>query len=58
MSTRDDRRYRSYKKLATWCPTVRKIVYSEVENRELSYIYSKVRLTDPLVTRLIDTIHS
>ncbi|KAG1788932.1 uncharacterized protein HD556DRAFT_1244498, partial [Suillus plorans] len=38
----DDRRYRSYKKLATWCPTVRKLVHSEVENRELSYIYSKL----------------
>ncbi|KAG1847582.1 hypothetical protein F4604DRAFT_1594334, partial [Suillus subluteus] len=41
-STRDDRRYRSYKKLATWCPSVRKLVHSVVEDSELSCIYSKL----------------
>jgi len=58
MFTRDDRRYRSYKKLATWCPSVRKLVHSVVENGELSCVYSKVRLAHPLVTMLIDTVSS
>lgn len=55
---RDDRRYRSYKKLVTWCPSIRKLIHSVVENSELSYVYSKVRLPYPLVTMLIDTIAS
>ncbi|KAG1907215.1 uncharacterized protein F5891DRAFT_1181512 [Suillus fuscotomentosus] len=38
----DDRRYRSYKKLATWCPSVRRLVHSVVEDSELSCIYSKL----------------
>ncbi|KAG1883851.1 hypothetical protein F4604DRAFT_1920368 [Suillus subluteus] len=38
----DDRRYRSYKKLATWCPSVRKLVQSVIENGELSHVYSKL----------------
>jgi hypothetical protein len=58
MFTRDDRRYRSYKKLVTWCPSIRKLIQSVVENSELSYVYSKVRLPYPLVTMLIDSIAS
>ncbi|KAG2113262.1 hypothetical protein BD769DRAFT_1673798 [Suillus cothurnatus] len=38
----DPERYRSYKKLATWCPSVRKLVHSVVENGELSCVYSKL----------------
>ncbi|KAG2347661.1 hypothetical protein BDR05DRAFT_945368 [Suillus weaverae] len=37
----DDRMYRSYKKLATWCPSVHKLIHSVVEDSELSCIYSK-----------------
>ncbi|KAG1759764.1 hypothetical protein EDD22DRAFT_782140, partial [Suillus occidentalis] len=38
----DDRRYRSYKKLVTWCPSIRKLIQLVVENSELSYVYSKL----------------
>ncbi|KAG2365277.1 hypothetical protein BDR07DRAFT_1481538 [Suillus spraguei] len=37
----NNRRYRSYKKLANWCPSIHKLVHSVVENDELSYVYSK-----------------
>jgi hypothetical protein len=55
-TTRDDRMYRSYKKLATWCPSVRKLVHSVVEDSELSCIYSKVGHVHLLVTILIGTL--
>ncbi|KAG1893115.1 uncharacterized protein F5891DRAFT_963489, partial [Suillus fuscotomentosus] len=38
----DDRRHRSYKKLATWCPSIRKLLNSVTESGELSHIYSKL----------------
>ncbi|KAG1857481.1 hypothetical protein F4604DRAFT_1589874, partial [Suillus subluteus] len=38
----DDRKYRSYKKLVAWCPSIRKLIHSVVENAELSHIYSKL----------------
>ncbi|KAG1896523.1 uncharacterized protein F5891DRAFT_958426, partial [Suillus fuscotomentosus] len=41
-NTEDDRRYRSYKKLVTWCPSVRKLLTSVAENGELCHIYSKL----------------
>ncbi|KAG1908160.1 uncharacterized protein F5891DRAFT_1179679 [Suillus fuscotomentosus] len=41
-NTEDDRRYRSYKKLATRCPSVCKLLDSEVENGELCHMYSKL----------------
>ncbi|KAG1820134.1 hypothetical protein EV424DRAFT_1322953, partial [Suillus variegatus] len=38
----DNRRYRSYKKLATWCPSIHKLLNSVAESGELSHIYSKL----------------
>ncbi|KAG2124744.1 class III chitin synthase [Suillus cothurnatus] len=43
-------------KLATWCPSVHKLVHSVVEDSELSCIYSKVGHVHLLVTILIGTL--
>jgi hypothetical protein len=58
MFTRDNRSYRSYKKLATWCPSIHKLIHLVIENGELSCVYSNVWLVHPLVTMLINTISS
>ncbi|KAG2117395.1 hypothetical protein BD769DRAFT_1672622 [Suillus cothurnatus] len=38
----ENRRYRSYKKLLVWCPSVRKLVQSSADSSELAELYSKL----------------
>ncbi|KAG1799432.1 uncharacterized protein HD556DRAFT_1439814 [Suillus plorans] len=38
----ENRRYRSFKKLMTWCPSVRKLLRSSAEHETLAFAYSKL----------------
>ncbi|KAG2084830.1 hypothetical protein BD769DRAFT_1374681 [Suillus cothurnatus] len=38
----ENRRYRSFKKLMTWCPSARKLLQSSAEHETLAFAYSKL----------------